>query len=341
MMLTVNGRFQNQRTTGVQRYAREITSRLRQQVEVVAPRGWTSGVRGHIWEQTVLPQLTQGALLWSPCNTGPLSVKQQVVTIHDCAFADHPEAFSRPFAAWYQWLIPRLARRARRVITVSRFSAIRLAELYRIDIGKIAVIYNGVDARFRPAPADQIAALRQRLKLPERYVLSVGSIEPRKNLRRLLAAWERMKPATMNVGLVLAGGGMPIFRHASIDRLPQGVQLVGYVDDADLPTLYSGATAFMYPSLYEGFGLTVLEAMACGTPVICSQTTSLPEVAGDAALQVDPLDVDQIASVTAQLVSDDALCCQLRERGLQRAAQFTWEASATATANELQAASLN
>ncbi len=154
MKLAVNGRFQNQRTTGVQRYAHEITKRLSLQAEIVAPRGWNSGVRGHIWEQTVLPQLARGALLWSPCNTGPLSVGRQVVTIHDCACFDHPEAFSRTFAAWYQWLLPRLARRARRVITVSRFSASRLADVCGVDVDQIEVIYNGVDARFRPAPPE-------------------------------------------------------------------------------------------------------------------------------------------------------------------------------------------
>jgi glycosyltransferase involved in cell wall biosynthesis len=342
MKLTVNGRFQSQRTTGVQRYAREITARLAAQIDVLAPRGWNSGFRGHVWEQTVLPRLARGALLWSPCNTGPLSVERQVVTIHDCAFVDHPEAFSRPFAAWYTWLIPRLARRAQRVITVSRFSALRLAELCGLDEKQIEVIYNGVDARFHPASPENISALRLRMKLPARYLLSVGSIEPRKNLRRLLEAWELLKPAGEEIGLVLAGGAMPVFRDAGIDRLPPGVHLAGYVDDADLPTLYSGAEAFVYPSLYEGFGLTVLEAMACGAPVICSQTTSLPEVAGSAAVLVDPLAADQIASVMASVLSDDALRNQLRERGLQRAAQFSWEKSAAATANILrQTAFLN
>ncbi len=341
MKLTVNGRFRTQRTTGVQRYAREITSRLSSLVDVLTPGEWNAGIRGHLWEQSVLPRLSRGGLLWSPCNTGPLSVRRQVVTIHDCAFADHPEAFSRMFASWYAWLIPRLARRARRIITVSRFSAQRLAELCDIDIDRIDVIYNGVSSHMCPAPVEAIAQLRQRSNLPGRYVLSVGSIEPRKNLQRLLTAWQRLAPA--DVGLVLAGGESAVFRGAGIDRLPPGVQLAGYVADEDLPTLYSGAEAFVYPSLYEGFGLTVLEAMACGAPVICSRTTSLPEVTGaEAAMLIDPLDVDDIASALGRLLADGQLQGKLRAQGLQRATQFSWDKAAAATAKVLkQAASQN
>jgi glycosyltransferase involved in cell wall biosynthesis len=338
MKFTVNGRFRNQRTTGVQRYAREITARLAHLVDIVTPRKWSAGVRGHVWEQSVLPRLARGGLLWSPCNTGPLSVERQVVTIHDCAFIDHSDAFSRLFATWYQWLIPRLARRARRVITVSKFSANRLAEFCRLDASRIEVIPNGVDARFRPSTPEAIAELRNRLALPERFVLSVGSLEPRKNLRRLLDAWEQVRRTSGNVGLVLAGGERRVFRDAGLERVPAGVHLAGYVVDADLPTLYAAAEVFVYPSLYEGFGLTVLESMACGTPVVCSRTTSLPEVAGDAALYVDPLDTASIGSAIERLLANGALQNAQRARGLERAARFSWDQTAAATAGVLQQA---
>lgn len=338
--LAVNGRFQTQRITGVQRYAHEITARLAPEVEVLAPSGAGRGVRGHVWEQGVLPRLSRGRLLWSPCNTGPLSARRQVVTIHDCAFVDHPEAFSRLFAAWYGWLIPRLARRARRVITVSKFSAERLAMVCKLPPERIDVVYNGVGAHMRPAAPETIADVRRRLSLPERYVLSLGSLEPRKNLRRLLEAWSRLK--RRDVGLVLAGGESSVFRSAGIDVLPVGVQLAGYVADADLPALYSGAEAFVYPSLYEGFGLTVLEAMACGAPVVCSGTTALPEVTGDAAIAVDPMNIDDIADGIERLLSDGPLRERLRQLGLARAAEFTWDKTAAATGAILhQAASEN
>jgi glycosyltransferase involved in cell wall biosynthesis len=269
MKCTVNGRFQSQRTTGVQRYAREITARIADWVDVVTPQSWSAGVRGHLWEQSVLPRLARGGLLWSPCNTGPLSVARQVVTIHDCAFVDQPDGFSRLFATWYRWLIPRLARRVRRIITVSQFSATRLAEFCGLKAGQIEVIPNGVDPRFRPVDSDAVSDLRRRLALPERYVLSVGTLEPRKNLPRLLAAWDHLPPSLRDVGLVLSGAESRQFRAAGIEPLPAGVRLTGYVADADLPVLYAGAAAFVYPSTYEGFGLPVLEAMACGAPVIC------------------------------------------------------------------------
>ena len=336
MKYTVNGRFQGRRMTGVQRYAREITTRIADCVEVVSPRNWSAGVRGHLWEQGVLPRLTRGGLLWSPCNTGPLTVRRQVVTIHDCAFVDCPEGFSRAFGGWYRWLIPRLARRVRRIIAVSRFTAGRLAELCGVSARQIEVIPNGVDSHFQPADAGVVDELRRRLALPQRYVLSVGTLEPRKNLKRLLAAWEQLPAELGDVGLVLAGATGRQFRSAGIEQLPTGVRLTGYVEDADLPVLYSGAEAFIYPSLYEGFGLPVLEAMSCGTPVICSRTTSLPEVAGDAALLVDPCDAESIADAISRLLTDAELRREFGARGLERAKQFSWDQAAAATAEVLR-----
>ncbi len=137
-------------------------------------------------------------------------------------------------------------------------------------------------------------------------MLCVGSLEPRKNLRRLLDAWERLPPSLGDAGLVVAGAESAVFRTAGINSLPKHVRLAGYVPDADLPALYGGAAAFVYPSLYEGFGLTVLEAMACGTPVICSSTTSLPEVAGDAAIYVEARATDRLAAAIEQLMTDEA-----------------------------------
>src|SRR4051812_40983409 len=190
MHVQVNGRFRKQRITGMQRYAHEIVARLGRRVELVEPKRAGHGVSGHLWEQISLPCRLRRSLLWSPCTTGPLGVGSQVVTIHDCAFRDRAECFAPRFAAWLQWLVPKLARRVRQIITVSQFSRGRIAEICRVAPEKIQVVYNGVDPRFCPSSAEEIAVVRTRFNLPEHYVLCVGSLEPRKNLQRLLEAWQ-------------------------------------------------------------------------------------------------------------------------------------------------------
>ncbi len=331
MSVTVNGRFLTARVTGVERYAREMMARGSQSAAVVTPRGAGRGVRGHLWEQSVLPARVGRSLLWSPCNTGPLAVARQVVTIHDCAFYDHPEGFSRKFAAWYDWLVPRLARRIRRIITISKFSRDRLLEYCRVSPDKVVVIPQGVDGRFRPLPAAEIGQARRELGLPPRYVLCVGNLAPRKNLPRLLEAWRHVSPRFPDLSLVLVGAAGAVFRDAGISTLPPSVVQAGYLDDELLPAVYGGAELFVFPSLYEGFGLPVLEAMACGVPVLTSNVTSLPEVAGDAALLVDPYSVESMADGLARLLADARLREVLAQRGLARARTFTWDRTAQAT----------
>lgn len=342
MTVAVNGRYAVHQVTGMQRYAREIVSRLTPACSVVRPRRHVRGVRGHLWEQLALPRHIQGSLLWSPCSTGPLSVRRQVVTIHDCAFVDQVACFSRAFARWYQWLVPRLARRAQAIITVSRFSRDRIVEYCRVPAEKITVVYNGVDVGFRPQDAASVEACARRLSLPRPYVLCVGSLEPRKNLRRLLAAWSRLADRYGDVWLVLAGAGHQegtrVFADAGLSHVAPRVHLTGYLGDGDLPALYAGAEVFLYPSVYEGFGLPVAEAMACGTPVVCSNVTALPEVAGDAAEFVDPLDVESIADGLVRLLEDRQRREALRTAGLAQSRQFSWEDAAKATWHVLESA---
>ncbi len=326
--LTVNGRYAGKRLTGVQRYAMEIVRRLGARCRVVQTDA-RDGIRGHRWEQATLPRACRGSLLWSPCNTGPLLVRQQVVTIHDATYADASECFSRPFAAWYQFLIPRLARRVRRVMTVSEFSRNRLADLTGVDPANIDVIYNGVDGRFAPPALEAVAAVRREHDLPGPYVLTLGSIEPRKNLATLLKAWPLVAERRPNLTLAIAGGGNAIYADAAVDprSLPR-VKLLGYVDDANLPALYGGCETFVFPSTYEGFGLPPLEAMACGAPVVCSNATALPEVVGDAAVLIEPRDAGAMAEAIVSLTDDVALRADLFGRGRARAARFSWDASA-------------
>lgn len=328
--LRINGRYLAHRVTGVQRYAREITGRWGEPFELIRPWSRARGPLGHLWEQTDLVRRAAGGLLWSPTGTGPLAVRQQVVTIHDCAFLDRRQGFSRLFSAWYGWLVPRLARRVARIITVSEFSRERIVDRCRVPASRIEVIPNGVSAHFRPQSEQAIAAVRRKLDLPERYLLCVGSLDPRKNQQRLLEAWTAVADALPDWELVMVGAANRVFRRSPLTAAPR-LRLTGYVDDADLPAVYAAAELFVYPSLYEGFGLTVLEAMACGAPVICSNVASLPEVAGDAAVQVDPTDRDAIAAAIRDLAGDPALRQQLRTRGLRRAQQFTWDTAAART----------
>jgi glycosyltransferase involved in cell wall biosynthesis len=337
LRIAVNGRFRSQQVTGVQRYASEVYSRLPQLREIL-PGGRSRGLGGHFWEQLALPSRLKGALLWSPCNTGPLSVRKQVVTIHDCAFHDHPEAFSPAFVAWYRWLVSRLAANVRRIITVSDFSRRRLIEYLQVDPQKIVAIPNGVGGRFQPSGEDEIQSVRKQLGLPRRYVLCIGSLEPRKNLLRLLEAWRQLRAGKADCALVLCGVRSHVFRDFGLSQLPDDVILTGYVAEEHLPGLYGGAELFVYPSIYEGFGLTVLEAMACGVAVVCSNTTSLPEVAGDAALLVNPYEIDDIASGIRRLLADESLRGELRRRGLERATKFNWNHTAELTWNILMAA---
>jgi len=337
MRVQVNGRYLVQQLTGQQRYAREIVAQLAEHMDVIAPPGTLRGARGHLWEQVVLPRRLKGGLLWSPSTTGPLAVRRQVVTIHDCAFFDQAHCFSRAFAAWYQFLVPRLARAARHIITDSEFSKQRIVELCRVSPAKVDVVYCGVGTRFRPHSTDEITSARDKLGLPPRYVLCVGSLEPRKNLVRLLAAWQRIQPQLDGLSLVLAGAKSHVFRDAGLS-VPSAVHLAGYLSDELLPTVYAGAEMFVYPSVYEGFGLPVLEAMASGVPVVTSNVASLPEVAGDAAVTVDPQDVESIAAGIERLASDGRLRAVLREKGLSRASRFTWQRAASQTWQLLEAA---
>jgi glycosyltransferase involved in cell wall biosynthesis len=329
MLPCVNGRYLVQRLTGVQRYAREIVSRW-QPVPIYQPAHGGKGMAGHLWEQVRLPMLTRG-LLWSPAGTGPLATANQVVTIHDTAFVDQAACFTRAFAAWYQWLVPRLARRVKGVITVSEFSKGRIVEYCRVKPEKVQVIPCGVGPQFQPQSDAAIQHARERLELPKRYALCVCSLEPRKNLLRLLQAWAAMHNRPEDLHLVLVGAKGHVFGDIGLNAAPPAVHLAGYVGDDLLPALYAGAEFFAFPSLYEGFGLPIIEAMASGTPVLTSNITSLPEVAGTAAVLVDPLEVESIAAGLQQLADNAELRQRLRALGLERAKAFNWDQSARQT----------
>ena len=293
------------------------------------------GPMGHLWEQLLLPRLTSGRVLWSPANAGPVALERQVVTFHDIAVVDHPEWFGKRFAAWYWWLVPRLAQRVKRIVAVSEFTKSRLVNSLGIDAAKIAVIPNGVDERFRRTNRIEICEVRSRLPEPfSAYVLSVGSLEPRKNLARLLEAWSQcVDQIPPSVWLVITGikGASRVFGTMPQMSLPRRVHLTGFVPEMELPALYRGALTLVYPSVYEGFGLPVLEAMASGVPPIVGDNTSLPELVRDAGLCFDPFNVGAIAEAIVRMVNDVDLRAELGRRSIARSHPFDWNRTARAT----------
>jgi glycosyltransferase involved in cell wall biosynthesis len=332
-MIVCNVRVLRAPLTGVQRYTLELLKRKPDFVRTVQPPEAMKGsLLGHFWEQAVLPFVARGHLLWSPASTGPVWVRNQVVTVHDIAPLDCPEGYSPGFRRWYghQWryLLPR----TRGIISVSEFTKQRLIETFDIAGDTIHVTPLGVDHdRFFPQPADRVEALRRKFALPENFAVFVGALSARKNIVRLLEAWPRCRQAGFD--LVIAGGGGPnhVLAGTNAPALPPNARLLGRIDDADLPTLLTAAGAFVYPSVYEGFGLPPLEAMACGTPCLVANGTAIPEVTADAALRVDPLDVADIARGLTKLLGDAALRRELRAKGLAHAAGYTWDKTAAKT----------
>jgi len=264
----------------------------------------------------------------------PLRRVPTVLTVHDLIYHLFPQHHKR-LNYWYLNLaMPLYCRRADAIITVSASSKRDLVRCYGLPPEKVTVVHEAAADHFRPAPPEAIAAIRRRYGLPERYVIYVGTIEPRKNLVRLLDALRLLHEKGERIKLVIVGGFGWLYENLfrRLGEMPPGVVILpGYVPDEDLPALYSGATLFALPSLYEGFGLTVLEAMACGTPVVCSHTSSLPEVAGEAAAYFDPTDVEEMAEVMHQVLNDEGRREEMRARGLAQAARFSWSRAAEQT----------
>jgi len=265
----------------------------------------------------------------------PLRSVPTVLTVHDLIFRRLPE-HHKSLNRWYlNAALPLYCRRATHIIAISQCTRRDLIASYQIDPEKISVIHEAADPRFEPQPPERVAAVRQRYDLPERYLLFVGTIEPRKNLTRLLHVFERLHREKLTDALVIVGkrGWLYDDFFAELERSPAGERVIlpGYVPDEDLPAVYAGAQALAFPSLFEGFGLPAVEAMATGTPVACSGTSSLPEVVGGAALTFDPTSEEAIGSALRRLLTEPGLRRELAERGLERAARFSWDRVAAET----------
>ncbi|MEZ4656394.1 MAG: glycosyltransferase family 1 protein [Caldilineaceae bacterium] len=295
------------------------------------------------WEQTWLPmRLAQirADLVHGLVNVLPLSGRTPgVVTVHDLSFLRMPEVLPALKRRYLAALCRRSVHKARQVIAVSQQTADDLMHYFGLASGKINVIHNGVDARFQPGDPTQIAQFRREHGLPERFLLYVGTLEPRKNLPLLIRAFARWRESAPrhdhDVKLVVGGAKGWFYEQifAEVNRLhvAEHVLFPGFLPDEDMPNWYRAAHAFVYPTLFEGFGLPVLEAMACGTPVICSQAPSVLEIVGDQALTHAVDDEATLSNHMAQILANRDLRMALADGGLQRARTFSWVRTAVET----------
>jgi glycosyltransferase involved in cell wall biosynthesis len=312
---------------GVERLAGEMSARLPllrpERYRVLRPPHVLAHRAGHAWEQAALPVLAgRSALIYSPANLAPVASVRNVVVIHDVAALRHPESYSKTYVAYQRLMLPLLARRAVRVITVSEFSKHELVEALAVRPETVAVVPEGVDELFRPDADPAPATAAYGLLGP--YVLAVGTVSKRKNLQALEPVQHAL--GREGIELVVAGserGYLPV-PGLTLRRL-------GYVSESHLPGLYAGARAVVMPSLYEGFGLPCLEAMACGTPVVCSPFGALPETCGPGALVADPGDPDEFTDAVLRVTHDEALRSRLSEDGRARALSYSWTRTAERT----------
>lgn len=287
--------------------------------------------------------------LFVPAHVLPLiHPPHSVVTIHDLGYLYYPQAHTAKSRQYLDFSTRLSATLARKIIAISQATRNDLVRHYGVAPAKIEVVYHGYNRQrfFSQSDPTVQAAARERYGIkPGRFLLYVGTIQPRKNLARLLDAWAALaaEPEFSDLQLVLAGKpgwlSQPILDRATglQAKFPGRLALPGYVDEADLPALLNAAAAFVFPSLYEGFGMPVLEALACGCPVVCSNASSLPEVTGDAALYHHPLDTLALQTQIRRLLTTPGLRAELVQRGLEQAARFSWESAANQTLQLLTA----
>jgi glycosyltransferase involved in cell wall biosynthesis len=338
-MIVINARFLTEELHGVQRFAEQICLSLkamRNDLVFVSPPGITReetaaalgaqvvGRRtGHLWEQLDLPLYLkrQGApWLLSLCATAPLFYRRQLVTHHDLTHVHYPESYSRASRTARRLMTPLTLRHAQGLITVSEFSKRELTEFYGVPQPKVLVVPNAVGDAFKP----------RRLEIPRPYLLAVASPSAHKNMGRLVEAFLRLK-SHPEVELHIVDGGHDLLGHAGLRQQiadnPR-IRVLGRLTDAQLIEQYQLASAFVFPSLYEGFGIPPLEAQACGCPVLAANAASIPEVLQSSALYFEPMDVDQMARAMALVLDNPAIADHLRTLGLRNVARFSWHASA-------------
>ena len=336
-MLYINGRFLTQPLTGVNRFAYELTCALIQQgvdIIVVCPQkelisdydisqftiikfGFGTS---HVWEQFSLPFFFVGKgdyLLLNFTGAGPIAISNKIITIHDLAFLENPSWYSKSYVILYKFLTPLSAKTSKRILTVSEFSKKEIINKLGINSEKIEVIYNAATK----CESENKSILSN---VPERFLLAVSSIDPRKNFERLVRVFSHL----CDYNLVVVGSGYRSFSGVNIKTDSKNIYFLGRVSDAELTSLYKKAMAFIYPSLYEGFGIPPIEAMSYGCPVIVSDIDVLHEVCGDAALYINQYDEIDIKNKIKEICFNPSLREELREKGYKNISRFSWVNSA-------------
>ncbi|GAB3718506.1 glycosyltransferase family 4 protein [Spirosoma lituiforme] len=296
-----------------------------------------------LWEQYALPKAVKQHgvdLLHCTANTAPLhSPVPLVLTLHDIIFLENQPMLR---GSWYQrfgnqyrrWNVPQIVNKCDRIITVSDFERQRIIDHLKLDPDQVVTIWNGVSDKFKLIDDhDQLASIRQQFRLPEEFIFFLGNTDPKKNVQGVMKALLRLKKqGQLTLPVVVSNLTVASLNAILTDidgqALAENILLCGYIPNSILPLVYNAATIFLCPSLRESFGLPILEAMACGTPVLTSSTSSMPEVAGDAALLVDPTSVEAMALQLSYLIQQPTLRADLRKKGLARAALFSWQAAA-------------
>lgn len=286
-----------------------------------------------IWFQWSLKRAIQKDQLdvfWSPDGMFPLGIHIPVLaTIHDLNFEHFPQDLPKWVAWYYKKYFPKFAKAANKIITVSQTTKDDITATYQIEQEKISVIYNGVNQAYQPLSSDEKIFFTQDENFPESYFLFVGSLHPRKNIHRLLEAYQQFATSDSETALVIVGSAMWDDQQFEIQAdLKKRIYLLGHVDTQKLAFIMAAATAFVYIPYFEGFGMPLAEAMASQTPIIAGNKSCLPEIAADAALYVDPYNIEEIAKAMAQLKNDVALQSQLVEAGTKRALAFNWDHAA-------------
>jgi len=341
-MIYINARFLTQKVTGVQRFATELSRQLVKiygdNIKFVAPKNIIQpelakefkveviGTHtGYWWEQIELPRYLKkqsSPILINFCSVAPLLYPNNIVAVHDITWVRYPNTYSKQFRMVYDFLVPQLCKKAKKILTVSQFSLDEISGHYHVDKSKFSIIYNAVDKCFQPVVDE---SLRK-----DQYFVAVSSVKENKNFPTVIESFRLLQKRLPEAKLYIIGdlkdkvfNGITL----NIDDIPN-VKLLGRVSDEDLIRYYSNATAFIFPSFYEGFGIPVLEAQACGCPVVSTNSSSLPEVLLDSALYCDPTDAEDFADRMERIATDAGLRVDLIKRGYENVNRFSWEESA-------------
>ncbi|HXD91615.1 MAG TPA: glycosyltransferase family 1 protein [Bacteroidia bacterium] len=355
-MIYINGRFLTQNISGAQRFGYEITKELLKNDKLknicilvppskIDPAYDTTGFplkvigknKGQAWEQIDLPIFLYKngrELLVNLLNSAPIAYKHQVVTILDMTTFINPKWFKKYFVLYYKFIVPIIARKSIKIITISECSKKDIIHYTHVPEDKVAVVYCSVASQFNRGASDKDMVdrdkiIEDKLKISKNnYLLTVSSLDPRKNFVSLVKAYNEIE--TDVPPLVIVGSEGKVFASDELKEIisrSKNILLTGYVSDDELVTLYRSASFFIYPSLYEGFGMPPLEAMACGCPTIVSNTSSLPEVCGDASVYIDPYSINSIKQGIIKLTNDANLRSQLVSLGEKQVEKFSWQRS--------------